>query len=88
MKDVLENLGEPKEKQENGPIWSYESACSCEIPNELSVAFSGGRVVELILSTTSTDITGRLGGRYNYPYCLIAFVTRSQKEPNLLTFGT
>lgn len=50
QKEVLENIGEPKEKQKNGRIWSYESVCSCEIPNVLSVEFSNGRIIELVLS--------------------------------------
>jgi hypothetical protein len=48
--EVLENLGEPKEKQKNGRIWSYESVCSCEIPHVLSVEFRKDSVSELVLS--------------------------------------
>lgn len=48
--EVRENLGEPKEKQKGGSVWVYESTCSCEIPNELSIEFHDGKVTEIVFS--------------------------------------
>lgn len=49
MKDVLDNLGEPQ-KRLRGDKWLYETTCACELPAYLTVAFKGGRVIELGLS--------------------------------------
>ncbi len=46
--EVLENLGEPKEKVK-ADRWVYETKCECELPEYLTVKFSKGRVVELNL---------------------------------------
>jgi len=48
-KDVLENLGEPQEVLKNKE-WLYESTCSCELPNYLTIAFKNDRATELGLS--------------------------------------
>jgi hypothetical protein len=48
-KDVIANLGEPQEVLKNEG-WLYESTCSCELPNYLTIVFKNDRVVELGLS--------------------------------------
>jgi hypothetical protein len=48
-KEVLENFGEPQEVLRNGG-WLYESTCSCDLPDYLTILFRNDRVVELGLS--------------------------------------
>jgi hypothetical protein len=47
--DVVENLGEPQEKQADGTKWVYQSRCSCDLPDFLSIEFREGEIVELSL---------------------------------------
>ncbi len=46
--EVLANLGEPQ-KRETRNKWIYESTCSCELPEYLTLTFSQDRVSEINL---------------------------------------
>jgi hypothetical protein len=47
--DVLKNLGEPQARL-NPNEWLYQTTCSCEIPDDLTIVFKEGRVIQLKLS--------------------------------------
>jgi hypothetical protein len=47
--EVTENLGEPQEKQADGSKWVYQSTCSCDLPDFLSIGFKDDEIVELSL---------------------------------------
>ena len=47
--DVLQNLGEPA-RRESDDAWIYDSTCTCELPEYMSIYFRSGRIVRVVFS--------------------------------------
>jgi hypothetical protein len=47
--DVISNLGKPARK-DSEDSWVYESHCACELPEYMTLVFSGGKVTRVIFS--------------------------------------
>ena len=47
--DVIANLGTPSRK-DTEDSWVYESQCACELPEYMTLVFSGNRIVRVVFS--------------------------------------
>jgi hypothetical protein len=47
--EVLKNLGEPR-RRKSADAWVYEAACTCELPEYLTIYFSKGRISRVVFS--------------------------------------